>query len=386
MFFRRLLIAILTVLSACMSQAQERSILVNGRDTISYKFTPVVQPKNRNDKNFDISFIAAPAYSTTIGLGVGVMASGLYRIDKQNLHLPPSTLSLFGRATLRGIYTVGVDGINIFKEHRNRLEYRATFASQPIDFWGLGYDAAVNNTPVKYTSNRQQVELSFFHRIYKNLYIGARANFDYFYTKQSHIELIAPLIRGGQSALLSTGISLMVEYDGRDFIPNPYRGLYLSAQAIFRPKMLSTAESNSWRFVGNIAYYQKLWKGSTLALDIYTQTNSKTTPWQLYARLSERGRMRGYYEGRFMDLNVVTAQVELRQKVWKWFGIAAWTGAGNCFDSWNSFNWNHTLPNYGIGLRWEFKNRINLRLDYGFGCRVNGRLVNGLQIALNEAF
>ena len=90
MLFRRIAISLIATLVVYVAYAQERSILVNGRDTISYKFTPVVQPKNRNDKNFDISFIAAPAYSTTIGLGVGVMASGLYRIDKQNLHLPPS--------------------------------------------------------------------------------------------------------------------------------------------------------------------------------------------------------------------------------------------------------------------------------------------------------
>jgi hypothetical protein len=96
--------------------------------------------------------------------------------------------------------------------------------------------------------------------------------------------------------------------------------------------------------------------------------------------------MRGYYEGRFTDRNMVTAQAELRQNVWRRVGVALWVGAGNCFSSWNAFEWSHTLPNYGIGLRWELKKRVNIRFDYGFGSRVNGRLINGFQVVLNEAF
>ena len=38
-------------------------------------------------------------------------------------------------------------------------------------------------------------------------------------------------------------------------------------------------------------------------------------------------------------------------------------------------------PNYGAGLRWELKKRVNVRLDYGFGKKTSGFLLN-----INEAF
>ena len=41
-----------------------------------------------------------------------------------------------------------------------------------------------------------------------------------------------------------------------------------------------------------------------------------------------------------------------------------------------------TLPNYGIGYRWEFKNRVNVRLDYGFGKKGQ----SGFLFNINEAF
>lgn len=40
------------------------------------------------------------------------------------------------------------------------------------------------------------------------------------------------------------------------------------------------------------------------------------------------------------------------------------------------------LPNYGIGYRWEFKKRMNVRLDYGFGKKDQ----NGFLFSINEAF
>lgn len=405
MLWRRLIVTLIATAIVCLAQAQEHGILVDDRDTISYTYTPISQIPTKQSgwqrfykyfeqssvdktayKRFDVTFVGAPTYSSTTGLGLGVMAAGLYRIDRTDFQIPPSTVSLFVRATLKGVYTVGIEGINIFKDNRDRLTYRVAFVSQPTDFWGVGYDAAVNNTPINYTSNNQQVELSYYHRLCRNLYIGARVNFDYIYAKRGDRELIAPYINGGKSESLSTGLSLLLEYDSRDFIPNPHSGVYVSLQAMSRPKAFANGVDNSYKIAGTASYYQQLWKGGILALDLYVESNSDHTPWQLYARMGSKYRMRGYYEGRFTDRNMVTAQAELRQRVWRRIGVAVWGGAGNCFSSWSNYQWSHTLPNYGIGLRWEFKKRVNVRFDYGFGGKVNGKLINGFQVLLNEAF
>ena len=273
MLWRRLIVTLIATAIVCLAQAQEHGILVDDRDTISYTYTPISQIPTKQSgwqrfykyfeqssvdktayKRFDVTFVGAPTYSSTTGLGLGVMAAGLYRIDRTDFQIPPSTVSLFVRATLKGVYTVGIEGINIFKDNRDRLTYRVAFVSQPTDFWGVGYDAAVNNTPINYTSNNQQVELSYYHRLCRNLYIGARVNFDYIYAKKGDRELIKPYINGGKTESLSTGLSLLLEYDSRDFIPNPYRGLYLSLQAMSRPKALANIDDNTWRFTATASY------------------------------------------------------------------------------------------------------------------------------------
>ena len=53
-----------------------------------------------------------------------------------------------------------------------------------------------------------------------------------------------------------------------------------------------------------------------------------------------------------------------------------------CLPLLQQFNWKHTLPNYGLGYRWEFKKRVNVRLDYGFGRKGQ----SGFMFSINEAF
>ena len=61
--------------------------------------------------------------------------------------------------------------------------------------------------------------------------------------------------------------------------------------------------------------------------------------------------------------------------------FAVWVGAGTIFPNFSELEARHILPNYGFGYRWEFKKRVNVRLDLGFGKHQTGFIFN-----INEAF
>lgn len=102
----------------------------------------------------------------------------------------------------------------------------------------------------------------------------------------------------------------------------------------------------------------------------------------MMAELGGSYSMRGYYEGRYRDKHKIEAQIELRQHIWKRNSLTAWIGAGNVFDKFSNLRMAHTLPNYGIGYRWEFKKNVNVRLDYGFGKKGQSTFL----FNINEAF
>lgn len=330
-------------------------------------------------KKFDFSIIGGPHFSSDTKFGIGLVAAGLYRIDKNDLTISPSNVSLFGDVTTTGFFLLGLRGNTIFKSDKYRLEYNAYFFSMPSAFWGVGY---VNNnndmSETTYKRLQNQVKFDFLFKIAKNTYLGPNASFNYIEGKDfSDISYL----EGQSTRYINTGVGASIMYDSRDFLTNASKGVYLKLDQRFFPGFMGNKRSFSrTEFFGDA--YQRLWKGAILAYDLHALFNSSKTPWTMLALMGGSYRMRGYYEGRYRDNNMIETQLELRQKVWRRNGVAVWVGGGNVFSSFDKFKWSQTLPNYGIGYRWEFKNRVNVRLDYGFG--KNGQ--SGFIFNINEAF
>ena len=390
--------------------AQQDSIYVRGTDTLHYTYTPVsaaatteeTQPadslparrpsflrrivnyfsESTTDRTFekkiDFTFAGGPSYSKNTSLGIGVLAAGLYRLDRTDSVTSPSNVSIFASVSISGFYAVGVTGNNIFSHNRSRIDYSADFKSQPRDIWGVGYEAGAHGEKGDFVEKRYNVDLRYLYRVLPNTFVGAMLGFDY--TTGKKFSDLA-YINGQSTSYTATGIGAIIEYDSRDFIPNPFRGIYISLVETFYPKPLGNCGESLWRTNFTADFYQQVWRDCILAADLYGEFNSAGTPWPMLARMGGSQRMRGYYEGQYTDNDMITFQVELRQRVWRRIGVTVWGGAGNVFPTLADFDWSETLPNYGIGLRWELKKRTNVRLDYGFGRKTSGFMLN-----INEAF
>lgn len=334
--------------------------------------------KEKKNKNFDFSVIGGPHFSSDTKLGVGLVAAGLYHTDRNDSILPPSNVSLFGDVSTVGFYLLGIRGNHLFPKDKYRFNYNLYFYSFPSLYWGKGYENGCNDTnESEYNRFQAQVKADFLFRVAPNMYIGPIAVFDYIYGRN----LEKPKLWEGM-ATRTTNISLgfSILYDSRDFLTNAYKGYYLRVDQRFSPDFLG----NKYAFSSTeltTSYYHALWKGGILAGQFHSLLNYGDPPWGLMATLGSSYSMRGYYEGRYRDKCALDAQVELRQHVWKRNGVAVWVGVGTIFPKFSEFNVKHILPNYGIGYRWEFKKRVNVRLDLGFGKKQTGFIFN-----INEAF
>lgn len=417
---KRAILVAAFILNVLNISAQEQRELIRDNDTIRYTYTPLAAtvtdtiaatavsmaadslavdttaPKQRNsifrrliryfeqanedrtqEKKFDLTWVLGPSYSAVTKVSLGILASGLYRIDRTDTITQPSNVSLYANISTSGYYKVGVTGLNLMDHNRHRIKYDVSFASMPIDYWGIGYDMAQAEKS-SMVEKRYRIDAEYQYEMARNFFAGAALDFTHAAAKKvANPEYML----GQRDKYTATGFGLSLQYDSRDFAPNPYRGIYLSLRETYFPAALGTTET-IWRttFTGN--YYQRLWKGCTLALDAYLEYNSgKEIPWSMVAQLGGGYRMRGYYLGQYRDNAMIEVQAELRQKIYNRHGIAVWVGAGNVFPNFNSFRWSQTLPNYGIGYRWEFKHRVNVRVDYGRG-RHGGSVV----FNVNEAF
>ena len=369
------------------SQTERDSVMTVVTDTTSRKrgfinkILDYFNDANKTDysKKFDFSIIGGPHYSTDTKLGIGLVAAGLYRTDRNDTILPPSNMSIFGDISTVGFYMLGVRGLHIFPHDRYRIDYTLYFYSYPCKYWGIGYangDNVANETDMDRW--QAQAKASFMFRVAPSTYIGPMLTFDFIEGKN----IKEPeLLEGMDRITRNTGVGLTFVYDSRDVTTNPKRGFYVNLSQCFRPKFLG----NDYAFATTdlrFNAYRRVWKGGIMAADLRSQLNFGNPSWGMMALLGNSYSMRGYYEGRYRDKHKIEAQVELRQHVWKRNSVVAWVGAGTVFNKFSSMRVAHILPNFGIGYRWEFKKDVNVRLDYGFG--KSGQ--SGFIFNINEAF
>lgn len=330
----------------------------------------------KEEKRFDFSIIGGPHFSSDTKLGLGLVASGLYRIDRNDRSISPSNVSLYGDVTTTGFYLLGIRGNTIFPHEKYRLDANIYFFSFPSKYWGVGYaNGSQQDHFTTYKRKETQIKLDFLRKIAPKTYVGATTIFRNVNAK----DVKDPEFLKGDPLKISTyGIGFMILYDSRDFIPNPYKGTYAKMEQIFFPHF----NTHSFRRTElTFRHYNKLWKGAILAYDLQGIFNYGNTPWSMVAFMGGSYQMRGYYEGQYRDNDMVQTQIEIRQKIYNRHGIAFWGGAGNVFPDFKKYKWSETLPTYGLGYRWEFKNRVNVRLDYGFG---KGQ--SAFYFSINEAF
>lgn len=363
----------LTAVAADTTQAQPRPGLI--KRIINY-FNESNKPKEY--KGFDWSIIGGPHYSSDTKFGVGLVAAGFYRNDPADSITTPSNISLYGDISTVGFYLIGIRGNHIFTHDRNRIDYNLYFYSFPRQFWGIGYEQGNDmSNKSKFNEIYVRASVNYLHALTENLYFGPGLSFVY-----SHAAKMArPDLWDGQPLhAASYGIGARIQYDTRDNLTATEYGLLASLEQSFHPTFLGNRQAFS-STEAKLGYFKPLWRGCILAAQYHAKFCYGDVPWAMMATFGGSNSMRGYYDGRFRDKNEMDLTVELRQHVWRRNGLVVWGGVGSVFRKFSEVQFRRLLPNAGIGYRWEFKKRTNVRLDFGFG-----KGEKSFIFGINEAF
>lgn len=330
---------------------------------------------------FDISFIGGPDINSTTGIGIGLCGSGLYHLCPSDTTLQQSSITITGEATHKGMFSANIKNDNFFPRDRFRSHAELKLTTFRNQFWGFGYVQNDNDANESlFTQNEIEFKGYFAFRMAQNLYMGPALYYD-FRSADRCDDLSQQLLSGVRRRESVAAVGVTLSYDTRDLIHDAHRGMYVNLEQRVSPSVFNTGgtfTTTDFQLCG----YQPIWRGCVLAGELHTKINcGNRIPWSQFGLVGSNERMRGYYQGRYRDRNIVEAQLEFRQHLWKRFGMVWWVAAANVFQDQHTWKLNQTLPNYGLGLRWRFKPGVNVRIDYGF--TRNG---SGLVFCVNEAF
>ncbi len=398
---RKALVVTLFSLCASVVCAQEERSMIIGGDTLSYRYTPIdqsntsirdggsgrsfLEPIPIGDNGY-LSYMVAPLYSTETNFGLAAALNySKFGANEASLSAADAvkksdiTLSVYG--SISGCYAFDIEGsCRLDKRGIQHLGYGGNIGSEPSRIWGVDYLSALNGERRNYTEKECSAWLRYA-LVFGDFSVGAHA--DYRYLRALNLDEGAVQILHDQRLRISTaGVAIFAEFDMRTRGGNDgvMRGIYAMIEGSCRPKVLGNIGADILQFRATFDYYQSLWRGAMAALDIYGETTSSNTPWLLLPQMGGDSRMRGYYVGRFRGDNLVSAQVELRQHIWRGIGVVAWGGAGVVYNRGERFAWSRVLPTYGAGLRYRYE-QLTIRFDVAFG-----RCGHTFILGLNEAF
>ncbi|MBC8082628.1 MAG: BamA/TamA family outer membrane protein [Hymenobacter sp.] len=193
----------------------------------------------------------------------------------------------------------------------------------------------------------------------------------------------------------TSGFGPAILYDGRDNVLATYRGQYLHLHGLFAGKYMGSDYTFS-RFQIDARHFQPLFGSTNTILAVQYLGQFHTGGLVPFRELSAFGAdlggsiynyatlMRGIYEARFRDRQMMTFQGEIRQKLFWRFDGAVFGAVGQVANQFNDFSTDGIKLAGGVGGRFRFnrRDRLNVRLDYGVGSGGN----SGVYFSVGEAF
>lgn len=329
-------------------------------------------------KLIDWGILPGPFVNPEQGFGIGIAGVGLYAPYDWQKGDPYSTVTVTSYGSTSGSYGLGVNNRTYLQGDKIRLLGEAWSNHTPGYYWGIGNQAAENDdNKVQYEGQRLQLSPKIAVEVAPNTY----AKLGWQWQSFSKVDGVDGDILPSEVAdATSSGVLVGVEYDTRDFEPNPMRGQFLDIEWIANRDSLGSDEDYD-NLVANYRLYQQ-WSDTTIvAMEVYSQSIFGDAPWFDYAQLGDDQRMRGYYQGQYRDKHQLSTQIEIRHTIAGRHGVVGWLGAGNIAPTYNDLFASSWLPTIGVGYRFAFKARINVRVDLGVG-----NDSTGFYFQINEAF
>lgn len=336
---------------------------------------------------------ASPETSLRIG-AAGVL---LFRREGVSLKTQLSSIRVPISYTLNNQFKGKIDATYYSDGNRHILNGMVQWFNFPLLFYGLG-NATSDVTEEIYTTQTLNVELAYLKLIVPKIYAGL----GYSYLQSDIIKfeenglLAQPGLIPGNTGSISSGFNINVRFDSRDNNLCASNGLYIDIKLANYEHWMGSQFDFTKIDIDVRKYIQPFGK-HVLAFQVVLANTWGAPSFETMALLGGKTIMRGHYIGRFRDNSLYATQVEYRLPIGRsnWidnrtdipfkerWGIVGFFGVGDVAASFGEVDFADIKSSLGVGLRYLVmpKERINVRIDFGFGTQNPGLYFN-----IREAF
>ena len=333
----------------------------------------------RAHKNIWWSVLGGPSYTPEASFGVGGAVLASFRMNKQDTISQRSFLPAGLNLSINGTIVVAGAGTFFFNENRFRIYMNYGYRNEPSHYYGKGFEKAENlergDSTTRFHRSYFQLYPRFVWEVRPHFYLGGL--FDLNYTKVSDVNPVMeedPYFQQFKRKYFNVGIGGLIQYDTRDDVATPTRGMLLGANFKLFGKYWGGAYNYEIIELEYRQFKNVFRPRSTLAWIAKSQIGLGDIPFTELPTFGSPFDLRGYYMGKYRDKSMAYGIVEYRHmfgspakyksgNFWAKCGFVAWVGTGTIGET--PFDWNKWKLNFGAGLRFQMQPGKNFRLDVG---------------------
>ena len=340
----------------------------------------------QNDSTKTRHLLVLPVISRSIetGFSFGSVAAFTFRLSKQDTSSRTSNMQALVLYSTKKQLVTAINGSQYFHHEKYILNEQVSFSSFPDKFWGLGKNTQDQaEEPYKY--NQYYIYLHLLRKLAPHFFIGTvfekQKVWNISYVPGGAFDL--QNVQGRQGYHVA-GLGGSLTFDNRNNAFAPDKGFFGQLFVNHFDKFWAS-DFNYTNIVVDLRKYVTVSASQVLAFQVFSFNNTgHEVPIRSLASFGGANRMRGYYDGRYKDLNQLIFQTEYRFPVYRRFGAVLFGGTGSVGRNFADYAWNDLKYSYGAGIRFALgkKERLNMRVDYGIGQGTN----NGFYLQLGEAF
>jgi hypothetical protein len=268
-------------------------------------------------------------------------------VEKMPDHEPPSVSGIGGFATENGTWGTGLFHFGVWREDTYRYTGALMRNKVNLTFYGFGDDDSGFDYGVDYTMDGWFFLQKLTRRVKDtNFYIGGKYGYVYLDNSFS-TEIEIPGLTDETFLFRTGGLGVVAEYDGRDNIFTPNRGIKSVGEIEFYEKIFgSDYDFTKYKLYGY--GYVPLHKRVVLGIRLDTKFTGGDVPFFQLPYISLRGIPAMRYQGK----HTIVGEVEARWNAYKRWSLVGFFGGGRAVMSLDDLD--DTDPKYagGAGFRY----------------------------------
>jgi hypothetical protein len=314
--------------------------------------------------------IPLPVFFITPETGLGLGASAIYYVSPYTdaVVQKPDVVSAVAFYTLENQLLVAAGSETFFRRSGDRLNVEGTAQRFPDKFWGIGPDTPDQNEEA-FTPFEFGFGLGYQWNLSRGLFLGPLYVFSLIDMRE--VEEGGLLDGGlvlGSNGTRASGVGVRFTADSRDGAFYPRRGYLIDSTVMLYSRALGSSKGFG-QLLFEYRQFFPLFERHVFGLQYILDLSTGDVPFQYMPKLGGRMMMRGYYEGRYLDMNYTALQGEYRLPLFWRLGMVVFGSLGKVApDVANLFTTQYLRAAGGLGLRFQvLKERdINFRADIAF--------------------